>query len=184
MRIVSGRYKRRTITPPGNLPVRPTTDMAKESLFNILGNLIDFNDKSVLDLFAGTGNISYEFVSRGCTSVTAVDQNFSCVKFIKDTAEKLDMSELHVVKQDVFRFIGMSRNKYDIIFADPPFKMDNIKEISEKVFENELLSAGGWLIIEHPGEIDLSESQYFCEHRKYGRVNFSFFHKGENYKRQ
>lgn len=176
MRIVSGRYKRRVISAPKNLPVRPTTDMAKEGLFNILGNYFDFNNKRVLDLFAGTGNISYEFVSRGCSSVTSVDQDFGCVRFIKETAKKLEMDELQAIKQDVFRFIAITKSKYDIIFADPPYKLDNIADISNKVFDNGLLAANGWLIIEHPGEIDLSDLHHFYEHREYGRVNFSFFH--------
>ncbi len=176
MRIISGKYKRRVISPPKNLPVRPTTDMAKESLFNILGNYFDFEDKAALDLFAGTGNISYEFVSRGCNTVTAVDKDFGCTKFISHTANKLQMTELKVTRLDVFRFIEKTKFKYDIIFADPPYILKNIDEISKTVFENKILNNGGWLIVEHPGEIDLSKSLHFYEHRKYGRVNFSFFH--------
>lgn len=175
MRIVSGKYKRRIISPPKNLPVRPTTDMAKESLFNILNNYIDFAGKHVLDLFAGTGNISYEFISRGCDSVTAVDTDFGCVRFIKQTAEKLQMENLSVVKQEVFRFVNMTKRKYDIIFADPPYKLENITEINNAIFNNELLSDNGWLIIEHPKEIDFSSYTGFQEHRKYGSVNFSLF---------
>jgi 16S rRNA (guanine966-N2)-methyltransferase len=175
MRIVSGRYKRRIISPPKNLPVRPTTDMAKESVFNIMGNYIDFKGCSVLDLFAGTGNISYEFVSRGCPSVTAVDKDFGCVRFIRETATKLEMNELTVVKQDVFRFLDNIKTTYDLIFADPPYNMENIVELCNKVFEKQLLKAGGWLIIEHPAEIDFSNEYHFYEHRKYGRVNFSLF---------
>ncbi len=176
MRIVSGKYKRRIISPPKNLPVRPTTDMAKESLFNIMANLVDFRSMEVLDLFAGTGNISFEFVSRGCASVTSVDQDFGCVKFIKQISEKLEMHELNVIKQDVFRFINMTKKKYDIIFADPPYKLDNILEISDAVFNKQLIKDGGWLIIEHPKEADFSSKPYFKEHRKYGSVNFSIFH--------
>ena len=176
MRIVSGRYKRRIISPPKNLPVRPTTDMAKESLFNILGNYVNFEDSTVLDLFAGTGNISFEFVSRGCNSVTSVDKEFGCVRFIDQTANQLDMNELVVIKQDAFRFIYTTKSKYDIIFADPPYKLNNISEISNLIFENSILRPKGWLIVEHPGELDLSEELHFFEHRKYGKVNFSFFH--------
>jgi len=175
MRIISGKFKRRTISPPNNLPVRPTTDMAKESLFNILNNYFDFREKNALDLFAGTGNISYELVSRGCKTVTAVDKDFSCTKFISTTAQKFEMTELDVVRFDAFRFIKSTKKKYDIIFADPPYKLDNILEISELVFEYNLLSADGWLIVEHPAEISFAESLHFYEHRKYGRVNFSFF---------
>lgn len=176
MRIISGRYKRRIISPPKNLPVRPTTDMAKESLFNILGNYIDFSEKTALDLFAGTGNISYEFVSRGCGSVTSVDEDFGCIKFINKTAQKLEMKELQIVKQDVFRFLSNSKRKYDIIFADPPYKLDNIESISKLVLDNNLLNPDGWLILEHSRDLDLSASKNFYEHRKYGKVNFSFFH--------
>ncbi len=176
MRIISGKYKRRVISPPQNLPVRPTTDMAKESLFNILGNYFDFNNKTALDLFAGTGNISYEFVSRGCVSVTAVDKDYGCVKFITQTIDNLQMTELNAIRLDVFRFIATTKNKYDIIFADPPYQLDNITEITKLIFEHELLNPNGWLIVEHPAEISFTESAHFYEHRKYGRVNFSFFH--------
>ncbi len=178
MRIISGKYKRRIISPPNNLPVRPTTDMAKESLFNILGNYIDFKEIDVLDLFAGTGNISYEFVSRGCSTVTSVDLDFGCVKFIKETAQKLDMMEVNVIKVDAFKFLETTKLKYDLIFADPPYKLVNINNISNMVFNNDLLKNNGWLVIEHPGELDLSDHPRFYEHRKYGRVNFSFFHDG------
>lgn len=175
MRIISGRYKRRIISPPNNLPVRPTTDMAKESLFNILVNNIDFSEKTALDLFAGTGNISYEFISRGCMSVTAVDHDFGCAKFINNTAQKLEMNELTVIRLDVTRFIETTTNKYDIIFADPPYKLNNIEEIITSIFKNDLLKSGGWFIVEHESNLDFSELMHFYDHRKYGRVNFSFF---------
>ncbi len=175
MRIISGKYKRRTISPPRNLPVRPTTDMAKESLFNILGNYFDFTGKQALDLFAGTGNISYEFVSRGCKTVTAVDKDYGCTKFINTTGQKLEMVELDVVRFDVFQFLKSTKKKYDIIFADPPYQLTNILEIYKLVFEYNLLNSDGWLIIEHPEEVSFAEAANFYEHRKYGRVNFSFF---------
>lgn len=175
MRIISGRYKRRIISPPNNLPVRPTTDMAKEGLFNILNNYVDFSEKTALDLYAGTGNISYEFVSRGCRSVKAVDKDFGCTQFIIKTALQLEMKELSVIKLDVFRFIDTTKNKYDIIFADPPYKLSNIADIISSVFQNELLNPKGWLIVEHDGKMDFSGLLHFYEHRKYGRVNFSFF---------
>jgi len=175
MRIISGKYKRRVISAPKNLPVRPTTDMAKESLFNILGNFFDFDGKTALDLFAGTGNISYEFVSRGCAVVTAVDKDYGCVNFINETAQKLKMNELNVIKLDVFKYLAISKQKFDIIFADPPYQLSNIHEISDIVFDNQLLNTNGWLIVEHPKEVDLSGSKCFYEHRKYGKVNFSFF---------
>ncbi len=176
MRIIRGKYNRRIISPPTYLPVRPTTDMAKESLFNILNNYLDFDAKSALDLFAGTGNISYEFVSRGCSAVTAVDKASECLKFIAETAQKFNMTELHTMYIDVFSFLTNTSNNYDIIFADPPYNLTNITDISKLVFKNNLLNQGGWLIIEHPAEINFSESLNFYDHRKYGRVNFSFFH--------
>ena len=158
-----------------NLPVRPTTDMAKESLFNILSNKIDFEDKLALDLFTGTGSIAFEFVSRGCQTVIAVDKNFQCIQFIKQAGLEFGMENLHVIRTDVFRFIQSTSKKFDIIFADPPYALDGIETINQLVFENKLLNKGGWLIVEHPREIDFSEQEHFVEHRKYGKVNFSFF---------
>ena len=175
MRIISGKYGRRIIHPPKNLPVRPTTDLAKESLFNILSNKIDFEDKLALDLFAGTGSISFEFASRYCQAITAVDKNFQCIQFIKTAAADFGMENLQAIRADVFHFIQTSSKKFDVIFADPPYALENIETIGQLVFENELLNPDGWLIVEHPREIDFSEQQHFVEHRKYGKVNFSFF---------
>lgn len=175
MRVISGKYKRRNIIPPKNLPVRPTTDMAKESLFNILSNRIDFTGLQVLDLFAGTGNMSYEFVSRGVDEVISVDTNYKCISFIKQTAEKLAMTQLKVVKQDVFKFVKSCSKKFDIIFADPPYSLENINEIAELIFENNLLNEGGLLIIEHPRTINFDNHKNLLEHRNYGSVNFSIF---------
>lgn len=176
MRIVGGKYKRRIISPPKNLPVRPTTDLAKESLFNILGNIINLDEKSTLDLFSGTGNISYELVSRGVTSVTAVETNYSCVKFIRQTATHFEMDELNVIQSDVFRFLKTSRQTFDVIFADPPYAMENIPEIADLVFKTNKLNKGGWLIVEHPKSIDFNSFEFFHSRRNYGKVNFSFFH--------
>jgi len=176
MRIIGGKFGRRIIKPPKNLPVRPTTDLAKESLFNILRHKVDFEDKKVLDLFSGTGSISYEFASRGCASVVSVDQNYKCSQFIKETAHKFEMKNLQVVRADAFRFINTTPLKFDIIFSDPPYDLSGIEKINELVFQNELLNTDGLLIIEHPGSIDFSEQQWFFEHRKYGHVNFSLFH--------
>lgn len=175
MRIVGGKFKRRIISTPKNLPVRPTTDLAKESLFNILGNIVDLDDLSVVDLFSGTGNIAYEFVSRGAQSVLAVETNYACVRFIRQTAGLLEMTELSVIQSDVFRFLKSGRQSYDVIFADPPYALENIPEIATLVFEHKRLKPGGWLIIEHPRSVDFSEFPYFHSHRKYGKVNFSFF---------
>lgn len=175
MRIISGTFGKRLIKPPKNLPVRPTTDLAKESLFNIIANRHEINGTSVLDLFAGTGSLSYEFVSRGAKEVIAVEQNYNCIKFIKSTSASFKMNNLNVIKMDVFRFLDKSAKKFDFIFADPPYVLENIKEIKHKVFDNKLLTDNGLLIIEHPEDIKFEDEKYFLEHRKYSRVNFSFF---------
>lgn len=175
MRIIGGEYAKRIIRPPKNLPVRPTTDLAKESLFNILRNKISFEEKNALDLFAGSGSLSYEFVSRGCKLVLSVDSNFKCIQFIKNTAKEFGMDSIRPIRSDVFRYIKSNKLKFDIIFADPPYQMENIHEISSEIFKHELLNPGGWLIVEHPKEVLLGELDFFVEHRKYGHVNFSFF---------
>ena len=176
MRIISGEFKGRKIDPPKKLPVRPTTDMAKESLFNILNNTYYFDELSVLDLFSGTGSISYEFSSRGTTNVTAVDSDYGCTKFISETANKFNMS-IHVIKSDVFKFLQNSKSKFDIIFADPPYDLStkDFYNISELVFNGGLLSENGLLIIEHSKHTDLSEIQNFSHSRNYGGCLFSFF---------
>lgn len=175
MRIIRGRNQRRQIVAPDNLPTRPTTDMAKESLFNILENLFYFEDVTALDLFAGTGNISYELVSRGCPQVTAVDENNNCVKFIRETATKLNMKELSVVRSDVFRFLPMHTTKYDLIFADPPYECQHYEELVEMIFERQLLKEEGIFVLEHDRTLDFSKHPHFYDHRKYGKVNFTFF---------
>ena len=176
MRIISGEFKGRKIVAPKKLPVRPTTDMAKESLFNILNNLYYFDDISVLDLFAGTGNISYEFASRGTEKITAVDANFGCVKFINETSESFGMP-IHVLKSDVFGFLEHHNTTYDIIFADPPydFEQHQFLKIADLVFANQLLNEEGLLIIEHSKHTDLSTHPYFDNSRHYGGNVFSFF---------
>jgi len=180
MRIVSGKYKSRRIKPPMNLPVRPTTDFAKESLFNILNNVLEFEGLKVLDLFVGTGSISYEFVSRGVDSVLAVDQNNKCVHFVQSTANQLQMDELSVIQRDVFKFLAKTPAKFDLIFADPPYDLENIKEIYQLVMERDLLNEDGWLIIEHSANTDFSGFPYLEQLRKYGKVHFSLFHKKPN----
>lgn len=182
MRIISGKYKGRKITAPKHLPVRPTTDMAKESLFNILNNHYYLDDISVLDLFAGTGNISYEFASRGCGNITAVDADYGCVKFINKTAEDFEMT-ISAIKTDVYKFLKQHRKTYTVIFADPPynFNIDKFVEIAQLVFENNLLDDQGMLIIEHSKHTDLSKQPNFSFSKHYGGNVFSFF---ENYKIQ
>ena len=175
MRIISGYYKGRRINPPTNLPVRPTTDMAKEALFNILQNDVIFEDTKALDLFAGVGNISFELVSRGCPSVVAVDNNINCVKFIKEAAEKFQMTGLSVIKTDAFKFLSQNKMQFDFIFADPPYDNPNITSIPDLVFENNLLAPNGVFVMEHPYTCHFEANPRCFDHREYSRVNFSFF---------
>lgn len=175
MRIVSGSHKGKRITAPKNLPVRPTTDMAKESLFNILNNHYYFDEVRVLDLFSGTGNISYEFASRGCEHILCVDKNFGCIRFTQQTADSLGFNAINTVQADVFEFVSKHHQVYDIIFADPPYDLDGLDRIISHIFNNNLLSEYGVLIIEHPKEKDFSDIEHFVEQRRYGNVNFSFF---------
>ncbi|WP_103068707.1 RsmD family RNA methyltransferase [Aquimarina sediminis] len=176
MRIISGKFKGKRLTAPKKLPVRPTTDMAKEGLFNILRNQYNFSQLSVLDLFAGTGNISYEFISRGVKKITAVDSHYACVGYIKGTAKELD-STIETIKSDVYSYLEKVKHKADIIFADPPydFTSEQFHKIASLVFENELLNKEGVLIIEHSKHTSLEESKYFSHSRKYGGSVFSFF---------
>ena len=176
MRIISGQYKGRRITAPKKLPVRPTTDMAKEALFNILNNRYYFDDISILDLFAGTGNISYEFASRGTENITAVDNDYGCTKFITQTAEEFEFN-IQVIKADVFKYLEKTKQKHNIIFADPPygFDIDAFSKIPELVFENELLEEDGILIVEHSKHTDLSSLANYSYSKSYGGNRFSFF---------
>lgn len=176
MRIISGTFKARRILAPKNLPVRPTTDMAKEALFNIINHRYHFHDISFLDLFAGTGNISYEFASRGTEYIVAVDQNFRCTKFIDKTAKEFNMP-IQVIKADVFSFLEKTKQTQTIIFADPPYELEYGKflKIIETVFKNQLLEIEGVFIIEHSKQTDLSESPHFSEVKSYGGNCFSFF---------
>ncbi len=175
MRIISGKNRGRKIVAPANLPVRPTTDMAKESLFNILNNHINFEDLDILDLFAGTGNISYEFASRESKTITSVDNNRFCTGFIQQTAEKLNYENLYVIQSDFKAFINHTLKKWDLIFADPPYNMADIETIPKIIFEKKLLKNKGWLIIEHNKNIDFSNQINYYDKRIYGKVNFSFF---------
>lgn len=176
MRIISGKYKGKRLTAPKKLPVRPTTDMAKESLFNILNNRFYFDELKVLDLFAGTGNISYEFASRGVEDITAVDAFPGCIQFISKTAKELDF-RIDAIKADVFKYLERNSEKFDLIFADPPyaFETEEFIKIANLVFEQDLLLEDGVLIIEHSDQTDLSQHPKFSEQRKYGSSIFSFF---------
>ncbi len=160
---------------PKKLPVRPTTDMAKEGLFNILRNRYYLDEMDILDLFAGTGNISFEFASRGCSSITSVDSHPACVQFISKVTKELDFP-ITTIKSDVFKFLQRTGEKFDIIFADPPydFSEDAFMEIANTVLERALLSEQGVLIIEHSDQTSLSGHPNFVEQRKYGGSIFSF----------
>jgi len=176
MRIISGEFKGRRITAPKHLPVRPTTDIAKESLFNILNNHYYFDEITVLDLFAGTGNISYEFASRGCQNVTAVDADYGCVKFINATVSDFEMP-IDVIKADVFKFLKQHKQYYHLIFADPPYDFSDAQftEIVNLVFKNNLLNENGMLVIEHSKHTKLSTLSNFSFLKNYGGSTFSFF---------
>jgi len=176
MRIISGKYKGRRITAPKKLPVRPTTDMAKEALFNILNNHYYFDEISVLDLFAGTGSISYEFASRGTENIASVDADFGCIKFINDTSKDFEMS-IQTIKSDVYKFLDTYKTKSTIIFADPPysFSLEEFSKIPELIFQNELLESDGLLIVEHSKHTDLSNLPHFEYSKNYGGNVFSFF---------
>ena len=176
MRIISGNFKGRRFTPPKSLPVRPTTDMAKESLFNILNNYYYFDEITVLDLFAGTGNISYEFASRGVPKITAIDSNYNCIKYITNTAKEFGMP-IQAIKDNVFKYLEQSKQQQTIIFADPPynFSIEEFEKIPSLIFKNHLLVGHGMLIIEHSKHTDLSHLTFFSFTKSYGGNSFSFF---------
>lgn len=175
MRIVGGKYKGRIFKPGKKFKARPTTDIAKEGLFNILTNRYEFSTKSVLDLFSGTGSIAYEFISRGVQQATMVEKNFSHYRFILDVVDQLKIENATVFKADAFKFLDKTGETFNIVFADPPFDLPQINEIPDAVIENGIIAPEGVLIIEHPKEIDFSSHKYFKEIRNYGKVNFSFF---------
>jgi 16S rRNA (guanine(966)-N(2))-methyltransferase RsmD len=176
MRIISGIYKGRRLTAPKNLPVRPTTDFAKEALFNILRVRYFFEELSVLDLFAGTGNISFEFASRGVPNITAVDAHLGCVQYINKVSEEFSFP-ITAVKSDVSKYLEKASGKFDVIFADPPYEFEasQLESIVLAVAEKKLLNEGGILIIEHAKQNNLSTLPGFSEARKYGGNVFSFF---------
>lgn len=177
MRIISGRYKGRAINPPRNLRARPTTDFAKENLFNVLTNLVDFEACDVLDLFAGTGSISYEFASRGARSVTAVEINAVHADFIRATARQLDIRTLYVAKANAFLYLKSCTKQFDLVFSDAPYDLEGSEAIVDLVLKGGLLRDGGLLIFEHSKAKDFSAHPHFWQLRSYGSVQFSFFKK-------
>ena len=177
MRIVGGKYKGRIFRPNKSFKSRPTTDVAKEGLFNILENRYEFSNKNVLDLFSGTGSIGYEFLSRGCTEATMVEKNFVHYKFILNVLEVLKIKNAKIFKADAFRFVQKTKEQFNFIFADPPFDLKNFIDVPDAVLKTNILSVNGLFIIEHPKEFNFSKHLYFKEVRNYGKVNFSFFEK-------
>lgn len=176
MRIVSGTLKGRRFSPPAGFKARPTTDFAKENLFNVLNNQISFDTIKVLDLFSGTGSISFEFASRGCTDITSVELNFKHHQFIARTAEQLELKQvMKVVKADAFRFIEKTSVKYDLIFADPPFDLEKAADLPQLIVTHDLLAPDGIFILEHSDKKSYQAHPLFMGVRAYGKVNFSFF---------
>lgn len=177
MRIISGRFKGRRFYPPADKwPTRPTTDYAKEGLFNILQNRMDFETLSVLDLFGGTGNHTYEFISRGCTNVTYVDRHGPAVNFVKKTAKELEIeSSIQIIKSDVFKFIQQSNTSYDYIFAGPPYALKTLDTIPDLIFDHNLLKHNGLFVLEHNPNHHFEDHKHFKELRSYGKTLFSFF---------
>ena len=175
MRIISGKYRGKQLMAPRNLPSRPTTDFAKEALFNILQNYFHLDQIAVLDLFAGTGNIGYECASRGVPNIVAVDNHSGCVRFINQTAEQLSFTGLQAIRSDCQQFVNRAYQKWDFIFADPPYDYPGHAELVDSIFAKSLLNEGGLLIIEHGRDTKLEEHPEFTESRKYGNVYFSVF---------
>jgi 16S rRNA (guanine(966)-N(2))-methyltransferase RsmD len=175
MRIVGGKFKGRIFNPGKSFKARPTTDFAKENLFNILENRIDWETTDALDLFSGTGSISYELISRGCRQVTSVEMIFRHYKYIGEVKTQLNIDNLRVVRDDVFQFIDKHKEQYDLIFADPPFDLKNLGEVPVRVLASGLLRPGGVLIVEHGRHSQFNSLPGFSEIRTYGSVCFSFF---------
>ncbi len=174
MRIVAGDLRGRRLNPPTNIEVRPTTDFAKESLFNILRNRVDFPSCSALDLFCGCGGISFEFVSRGIKNVTSVDSNPRCIAFINQMKDKFKVNNLFAIRSDAFVYLGRSKMQFDIVFADPPYQMDKFDLVPQLVLKS-FVKPGGIFVLEHSKIHSYKDDPFFVEQRHYGKVNFSFF---------
>lgn len=174
MRIISGYLKGRILPQNLKLKARPTTDKAKESLFNILNFQVDYDNIKVLDLFSGTGNISFEFISRGVEDITAVELRYDHVKHIQKVNKALD-TNLKIIKSDVFKFLKKTSESFDFVFADPPFDMDEFETVYTAIIEANIIKEGGTLVIEHGPRVNFSHLPNFTEHRNYGKVNFTFF---------
>lgn len=180
MRIIRGKYGRRRFDVPTNITARPTTDFARENIFNVIENLVDFEEApTALDLFAGTGAITFEFLSRGCSTVTAVEKAVTQYNFIRKVASQLGADNLTLLRTDALRFINAASQSYDIVFADPPYDLPGFGEIPGAILGSKLVKNGSLVVIEHSKKYDFSDLPGFLEHRAYGSVNFSIFRIGE-----
>ncbi len=175
MRIIRGKYGRRRFDVPSNITARPTTDFARENIFNVLENIVDFEGLTALDLFAGTGAVSFEFLSRGCVPVTAVEKAATQYNFIRKTAQQLGNDNLRLIRGDALKYIQTATTKFDIIFADPPYNMPDFAAIPAAILESQMLKDGSVVVIEHSRVHDFSTLPHFYDHRAYGSVNFSIF---------
>jgi 16S rRNA (guanine(966)-N(2))-methyltransferase RsmD len=175
LRIIGGKYRGRRIDPPQGFKARPTTDFAREGLFNILENRINFEEARVLDLFAGTGSISYEFSSRGAKEVHLVEQNLKHISGIKLIIRDLGLENIRPIHIEVRTYLKICKAKYDVVFADPPYDLRWLEDIPDMVTRSGILEKDGFLVLEHPKKMDFSGHRLFFEHRNYGGVNFSFF---------
>ncbi|MDR1674854.1 MAG: RsmD family RNA methyltransferase [Tannerella sp.] len=178
MRIIGGIYGRRRFRIPSSFGARPTTDFAKENLFNVLENLVDWEGMTALDLFAGTGSIAFEMLSRGCRQVTAVELNPAHASFIRKVAGELQTETLEVIRGDVFRYLRSTRGQaFDLVFADPPYALKELPELPRLIGDSPWLREGGLFVLEHSGAYDFSALPHFHQKRVYGSVNFSLFKK-------
>jgi len=175
MRIITGKYKGRHFEIPRSFKARPTTDFAKENIFNVLVQYVDFDGATALDLFSGTGSISLELVSRGCSQVVSVEMDRDHHRFIQDCLKKLQTDTCIPIRGDVFRFLKSCKQQYDLIFADPPYALKELATLPDVIFEKQLLKAEGIFVLEHGKDHDFSSHPHFKEHRQYGSVNFSIF---------
>ena len=175
MRIISGKYGRRRFDVPTNITARPTTDMARENLFNVLGNIVDFEGLTVLDLFAGTGAVGLEFASRGAHSVTCVEKAHTQYNFINKVVKLLNDEVTTVIRADVFRFIASCRQQFDIIFADPPYDLPQLPDLPQLILNSAIVKPGTLVIVEHSSNNDFSAMTQFLQRRTYGKVNFTIF---------
>lgn len=177
MRIIGGKLKGKSILPPKSYKARPTTDFAKEGLFNILNNEYEFEGLKVLDLFGGTGAISYEFASRGASRVYCVEMLPAHATFIRTQARNFSLDNLTVVHHNVFDFLEICTEKFDLIFADPPYALEGLANIPDKVFSKDILHPGAYFILEHPADYNFADHEFFVKEKVYGNVHFSFFEK-------